>query len=253
MTERRSLNGRPTLEQRIIAALNNPNAGSADLAELVAETETAATAAEQSAKDAYDKAIDLMVTPDASEANQAASAAALTRDRLANVLPKLRSALSAALAKERLERWQADHARLRPKRDAVAARFAETYKDAVAKLLAAFQEAETLDREIDHLHGDAPPGVGERLVKVSSSRLAGTQLFDFDTGTKVWPPHQIPLGVEFVQSMRVDNSDPRIAQGRWHEVAAEREAAAAEATRRRIGDEEAAHLRARESYDQRLG
>lgn len=80
MIEKKSLNGKPpTLEQRIVSALNNTNIGSEPLQELIAEVEAAAETAEQSAATERQKALDL--TTDLSTTSQAIILAELKSQR----------------------------------------------------------------------------------------------------------------------------------------------------------------------------
>ena len=63
-----------TLEQSIANALTDPHVASADLYELISETEVALTAAEATAKAERQKALDT-IGPDAAEAEKSAWAA----------------------------------------------------------------------------------------------------------------------------------------------------------------------------------
>src|SRR5690242_8154514 len=105
MIERHSPNVKPTLEQRIRAALANVNVGSEELQQLIPETETAAAAAASSAEELRTSVVDLVATPDAKEARERLLEVELERDRLGAALPRLHSALAAVLQSEHHERW----------------------------------------------------------------------------------------------------------------------------------------------------
>jgi hypothetical protein len=113
----------PTLEQRVVTALANPNNGSEALVELIRETETAAQAADQSAAEERRLALDLVLRPNPKEAHDAVVGAEITRDRLKANLPKLRDKLAEALAAEAKERWWEDYRRVRQQRDDAATNF----------------------------------------------------------------------------------------------------------------------------------
>jgi hypothetical protein len=130
--EKKSLNGKPpTLEQRIVSALNNTNIGSEPLQELIAEVEAAAETAEQSAATERQKALDL--TTDLSTTSQAIILAELKSQRYRAVLPKLRQTLAAVLQSENHDRWLARYARHQSEVDALAKEFAEFYPGSVCR------------------------------------------------------------------------------------------------------------------------
>jgi hypothetical protein len=92
----------------IVSTLENPNAGSADLHELIGETEQAIAAADEVIASERAAAADLISTPSADASQQAisrAEAATINRTRLSGVLPKLRDKLTATLASERPAKW----------------------------------------------------------------------------------------------------------------------------------------------------
>ena len=83
----------PSLEKRIAAALMGNDATSADLATLSADTEAAIIQAEATAEAERAKALDPVVSPDASKAREAMQAAEFSRDRLRTVLAEAASAI----------------------------------------------------------------------------------------------------------------------------------------------------------------
>ena len=152
----------PTLEQRIVAALGNPNNGSDTLIELIEEVETAARGFVETAEAERARSLDLVQCPDPREARERIAAAELNGDRLRTQLPKLREKLSAALAAESHERWLADYRRGKEQLDEAAALF-ETYSEHAQAIVAMFALAEQVDREVSRINGTAPDGEHRRL------------------------------------------------------------------------------------------
>jgi hypothetical protein len=190
----------PTLEQRIVAALGNPNNGSDTLIELIRETEIAATTADQAAIDEHAKALDLEASPDATSAHQRVIAAEMTRDRLQTNLPKLRENLTSALTMEARERWLSDYRRVSQMRDEAVTQFLE-YRQHAQAIAQMFALAEQVDREVSRINGNAPDNVHQRLSSVEltarnmtqfsrdNPALASTvELRDWEnSGRKLWP------------------------------------------------------------------
>lgn len=100
------------LQSRIVKVLDNPNAGAGELSELIAETELAIIAANETVSSERAQAADLISTPSPEAAQQAisrAEAAKINHDRLSGVLPRLRDRYTEALAIERRDRWLSDY------------------------------------------------------------------------------------------------------------------------------------------------
>jgi hypothetical protein len=204
----------PSLEQRIAAALGNPNLGSAELAELIIEVEGAAASAAELAAREHDTALDLTASSDIAAAEQAVAHARLSRDRLLTVLPKLRERLSTALNTERRDRWLEDFKRVEVQRDQAADMFAE-YPELAARLVEIFRTAAAVDREISHINGSAPNNEHRRLKQVELEArgldgftrdhpsLAKTlQLPDWEHSAKMaWPPRGPSLAVQVAAGM----------------------------------------------------
>jgi hypothetical protein len=229
------------LEKRIAAVLANGNAGSVDLMELIAAVEAAASDADQAAKVERDKAVDLVVSPDAQAAHNAVIVAELRRDRLQAVLPRLRERLSQAKANEYTDRWLADFNKVARERDALAKEFQEVYPAAINKLLDLLQRIARNDAECTRVNADAP-GSESRRLRSAELVARGLQHFTRDTpsltertalpdpdnsAALLWPPPQLPLGVAVAMSMGNAASggfgDPRRYSDRWWEVAQEDE------------------------------
>jgi hypothetical protein len=242
----------PTLEQHIVAALDNPNASAAELSELVAQTELAIVAAEETATTARAKAADVLAAPtprDAHDAMNAADAAKLTKDRLNGALPKLRDKLTVALEAERHARWLAEYHKAETERDALAAEFAEVYPAIVGTLVDLFGRMQQCDRKCSEVDSQASNLNAEhrRLGKVelhargleafSPYRLEiaqTVQLPDFiESNLRRWPPKQTSMAAEFASIMAAPPhpgshwADPEVQQQRRDE---------SEKTHHRIGE-----------------
>jgi hypothetical protein len=231
----------PTLEQHIVAALDNPNAGSAELNELISETELAIVSAEADITDARAKAADVIAAPtprDARDAINAADAAQLTRDRLNGVLPRLRDKLSAALRSEAHERWLADFKRVQRKLDEAATLFA-TYPEHAEAIANLFAAAAEVDKEISRINGAAPDGEHRRLRSVelearnltqftldNPSLSQTVQLRDWaSSGKSLWPlTSSGSLAAAFADTMAVSYhpgsqwADPEVQQQRRADI-----------------------------------
>jgi hypothetical protein len=216
-----------TLEQRIVAVLNNPNASSVTVAEVLNDCEAEAEATERAASEAHDRARDLLAAPNAAEASQHANTLALKRDRLATILPKLQERLAETLSRESHERYAADKQRVQARRDAVAARWKNTYCECAEKMLAANVEVQETDAEIDRLNMNRPDGAFELLQKVElharqmemftinrPSFLEVTRLFDFCSGEELWPPPTPSVAASFAASM-VPQLNSRLYSADW--------------------------------------
>ena len=161
----------PSLEQRITAILTNEKATAAELSKLVAETELAQHAAEQDVARLREAATDLVAAPDAKAAFEAAELADLTRQRLANVLPRLREHYASADHAERFAAWRSAFDKLAPEHEAISDQINDTiqrFKDewvALAERVALHnaeaEQVNCLARAIDeyhhfyHLHADS--------------------------------------------------------------------------------------------------
>jgi hypothetical protein len=125
---------RRPLEDRISAALTD-HITSSDLKALIGEAQEAIIAADASAEHERARALDLVISPDATQARDAMENAAFTRDRLRTVLPRLQARLKVVEAAEYLVRWEPDFKRVEAQRDALASEMRETYPVAVAQLI----------------------------------------------------------------------------------------------------------------------
>jgi hypothetical protein len=188
------------LERRITDALSRQDVISYDeLQELIKDTGIAIEQTDAVAKQQRAASLDLIAAPVAEEALNAAGIAELRRDRLKVVLPKLEGILSRCLVREHQARWDLEYARVRPMRDAVAARL-NRVRELQSEIIAAFREAEECDKEVNRVNADAPIDEPKRLQSVEQkardvinhtsenpSMLKATQLYDWETGKRLWP------------------------------------------------------------------
>ena len=208
----------PTLEQRIISALDGNVDGnvvsSQYLMELIAEVESAVVTAAQNLEAERTKAIDIVQSPNAEAAHRAVAEAILARERLRASLKKMRAKLSESVAAEAQGRWLVEFNRVQQKRNEAAAAF-RRYPELSQEIVYLFALAAETDREIDHVNANAPNGVHQRLRHVENeardvefsrdrpSLAATVELRDWDnSGRMLWPQrHFGSLAAEFAQSM----------------------------------------------------
>jgi hypothetical protein len=158
-----------SLEQRVAAALADPELGSEPLVKLIAEVEAAAQQADAAAAKARVDALDPAVAVDVVEAGAAVVAAELRRDRLNAALPKLREANRRAWAREYEISWRESFEALEGELDVLAAELAEVYPDCVRRLVDILGKVPGLNASISHLNSHAPPGVKDRLQNVEQT------------------------------------------------------------------------------------
>jgi hypothetical protein len=150
------------LEKRISAALGSDSLGSAHITDLIAEVERAAAAADQTATQERERALDLVASPDVAKAHEAVAVAELTSDRLRAVLPRLQQRLVEANDREYDEGWTAEYERVAVLRDEAAKEFAR-YSEMVGELVKIFRRAEEVEQEVGRVNRSAPSGELRRL------------------------------------------------------------------------------------------
>jgi hypothetical protein len=209
------------LEKRIAAALS-ANVASDDLEALLAELNDAIEQTAIAAKAERAKSLDLATTPaEAATAAQRVTLMDLQRERFQLALPKITERLREICQREYAERWQVDRDKVAAQRNASAEQF-ERLPDLFAQIIAIFNDAEAVNREISRVNGNAPDGV-PRLAQVENfardlpaftrtmpSLAEVTTLFDFKTGAQLWPPKKPPLASYFAPA-------PAHPGSRWHE------------------------------------
>jgi hypothetical protein len=172
-----------TLEQQIAAALNDPNMGSAELAELTSETEAAISLADQAAIQARESSLDLATDPKAAHA--AIVEAELSRDRLKTVLPKLRERLASTIQSELHDKWLAGYQRVKMERDQLDSEFAEAYPRLASELADLFDRVLTCEVACNRVNHEASEFSGEmRRLHLDPSEIGSTELPGH------WPPHK---------------------------------------------------------------
>jgi hypothetical protein len=198
------------LEQRIATALAADDIKSSDFAALIVETEVAATAADEAATKTREKALDPIVSPDATKERAAMEAAAFTHDRLRTVLPRLQQRFSKVRAAEEYARWVVDYEQAEAKRDAAAGELKALYPEFVAKLVDLLLRIEEVDREVKRVNSAKPfdakgaNGDGRSLLETELAArglehfglhdqqiMRDLKLPKFEFGAQLgWPPHR---------------------------------------------------------------
>ncbi|HZV03629.1 MAG TPA: hypothetical protein VE999_00935 [Gemmataceae bacterium] len=212
----------PILEQRIASTLANPAATASELSKLVAETELAAHAAEQDVARLREAATDLVAAPDAKAAFEAAELANLTRQRLANVLPKLRERYASADHAERFAAWRAAFQHLAPEHEAIS--------DQINDTIQRFKNEWTELAERVALHNAEAEQVNNLARAIDEynhfNHLHLPQLFDSATDQRKWGAPKVngSFAASFAQSMIFPSgpgdrwSDPEVQAQRRAEI-----------------------------------
>ena len=144
-----------TLEQRIAAALAGDIHSSA-LATLIAETEAATTAAEEAAIKSREQALDPIASPDPTKARAAMEQASFTRDRLRNVLPRLRERFEQVCLDEEYAAWLPQYEAIKAKRDAAHAKFRTAFTAFVADIVPQMARFEQINAETSRVSAAKP-------------------------------------------------------------------------------------------------
>jgi hypothetical protein len=145
-----------SLEQRVAAALADPELGSEPLVQLIAEVETASREADAVAAKARADALDPTVAVDVAQASAKVTAAELTRDRMNAALPKLQELLKDSRAQEALRVWRADFERVKAERDRMVAELRERYPMLVDELVGLMHRIAAVDKEVNRINGSGP-------------------------------------------------------------------------------------------------
>jgi hypothetical protein len=196
-----------TLEQRAAAALVNNDIASFELANLMAETEAAITAADQTAIEARELALDPVASPHPAKARAAMEDAAFTRDRLRNVLPRLQQRYDDVFSREEDTRWMIMYDAIKPEVDAAAEELRTVYTEFAAKLVPLLSRIEVIDREVRRVQQAKPINSRSGRYLLETELVArgleqfrtydhritkdGLQLPDWDRPSKLaWPPYR---------------------------------------------------------------
>jgi hypothetical protein len=179
------------------------------------ETEIAAAAADKTAEEEREKALDPLASPNAAKARAATEDAAFASDRLHTVLPRLQARLADVQAAEYAARWEPDFEQVQARRDELAQEYATTYPRLLAQLVDLFGRAQAVDKEISRINGSAPTGEHRRLLGVeltardlecfttaNPSIALAVQLPDFErSAVLAWPPPKPSMAVQVATSM----------------------------------------------------
>jgi hypothetical protein len=209
MSKRPRTNGAAApLESRIAAALAGP-VTSAVLAALVRETEMAIGAADKDAKEARERALDPVASPDPTKAREAMEAAEFARDRLKTVFPRLQSCFDKVSAQETYDAWIVEYERVKQFRDAAADELKAIYLPFLAAMTDLLLKVEIIDAEVRRInaakpyHAAAANGDGRHLREVeleargleslghTLSILKDMRLPKWERAElPAWPPHR---------------------------------------------------------------
>lgn len=213
-----------TLEQRPSSAFADTSSfGAAQIAQLIAETESAIQYQTTLADEASVRALDDLDVP-AAEANQRAATMKLQLDRYHIAVHRMRERLAQATAKERQEKWMSRAQRLAAEVDVLGAELADRYPRLIYELVNLFQRCIALDRRVNELNievpaGAAPVKTAEMLARgvngfttASPSIVASTVLVDHN-GKQIWPLAK-PMISTLVQLPVIEGAGPRWAEER---------------------------------------
>jgi hypothetical protein len=218
-----------TLEERIVAALQDPAISPSELIALISDTECGLVDAVQIAERMHEVAVDPLQSADATKAQKTAQLAQLIVKRLENVIPRLQQKHLQVVAQQRRKKWNEAADLTEKNRDFLAKEFAELVPQWTNKLLELFQRVLVMNAEVENLNAVAPSSEGRRLQSLGFHHLlANTKLLDL-AGQRIWPPPPAPININTLV--------PHLpAGGDWHTAIAERDA-----ERRREGARVAAH------------
>jgi hypothetical protein len=196
---------KPSLEQRIAAALTPTDITSSDLAALIAEVEAAAAAADAAAAKSREQALDPAIVIDVAQVSAEVTAAELTRDRLQAALPRLRERLKQVREQEDLAAWKADAEKLEVRRIAKMTEFADFYPPMYERIVDHLYSMRALDREIDDLNRRRPNGSVRALDYSTPAFTGDLKIPDpYKKDRPLWPPPQPNLALQMIAAIRPD-------------------------------------------------
>jgi hypothetical protein len=207
-----------TLEQRVTAALTEDRCTAAELAELINETTTAITAADERAAAAKGKSLDLTADPELSLGTL--RRAELERDRLTAALSQLQRLHQTRAKQEHYDRWAAEFDEIKPRHAAAVEQLRGVYEEFQPQLIAALVEAQRVDAEVQRLANAKPHhlpqanGDGRNLssVELTARGLGGVapghslmsdmKLPVFSEPNRLaWPPPPPNFAVEIARAL----------------------------------------------------
>jgi hypothetical protein len=243
------------LEKKISDALsNNNNLASADLSNLVTETEAAIIAADQAAEAEHARALDPALSPDPVQARAAMEDAAFSRDRLKTLLPRLKHRYQQVADQETYDSWAAEFDQFLPRYNAAVAQLKTVCEEYEAKIVATLVEAQAVDAEVRRFARSKPHHLlqanndGRDLpeVELAARGLSGVapgcsfvkdmKLPAFAEPNRLaWPPPQPLSGVEV--ALALSASIPRHPGSDWWKEIEQRDRAIAAESRERTARE----------------
>jgi hypothetical protein len=210
------MNPASALEGRIVTALTDTISAD-DLYVLVEQTELAIVTASNDAEITKATALDPLQSPDAAKAREVMELAAFNRDRLKNLLPRLRERLTEVGNHEDYLRWRKRFDPLKPKVETAAARLKAVYQKFTDELVPLLAEIEKIDAEVAAVSSAKPWHASEanndgcylRSVELTargldcfstfSHPIKKMELPDLEHQNKLlWPPPPINYGVDVV-------------------------------------------------------
>ena len=252
------------LEKRIAAALAATDMTADVIADLVAEAEEAMIAADEAVEAEYERAHDVLISPDPDKAREALQLAEFRRDRLRTALTQLKARWAQVAAAEDAAKWEADYESRKAERDALAREFSDLYPSLMTQLCDLFRRAKAIDQECSRINGEAPAGEHRRLVGVEltarglesfsmsdPSLTEAAKLPDWTHSDRmVWPPPQAPLAALLAASM-APPPDARFTAN-WAAAREKDVARRAAVEARRVEEGEARQAESRRAYEASL-
>ena len=201
------MNTQPTLEQRIVDALQpDATVTSADIAALIDEAEAGIAKAEKEAT------VDRTLALDPKAARQAIADAAFGAGRLRTLLSKLQVRYEQACEEARVEEYEAERQVLDEESIQLAQELLETCPPAQNKLSNLFTRIAAHRQRISALHQRRPAGVQsvrdpeliarnlDGFDRERPSLLAEVRLLDWNTGRQIWPPPRPSMAAAFAET-----------------------------------------------------
>jgi hypothetical protein len=210
----------PSLDRRIADCLAANTHQTEDVAALLKELEETAGSIE--AERTYSSA--QLIDPtqhiaDIPAAKAHIDVASAMLARLETAKPRLQALLDAALAADRLAKWNADLAALQITRDALAERFRTRYTEVGVELIGIFDAMIALDKEVAELNGRAHAAGSQQRMRTTECKARGIDGFDASTKSVLteirlpvlglgsgqtpmaWPRPAPPIGLQVMAGM----------------------------------------------------
>ena len=182
---------KPTLEQRIAAALTLADITSSDLDKLIAEAKAAAQSADENATKAREQALDPALTIDVVKVGAEVAAAELSRDRLRAALHRLRARYTEIRKQEDVAAWKAEAEKLAVRRDALRMEFMRILPaELIIQIAEQLSAMRKFDKEIDALNYRRPDDQSVRSLHYATPELARElRIPNMEKpGQFLWPP-----------------------------------------------------------------